>query len=120
MVWYKAFINGAYYGVALHLVSEPSNESYEYASSADLNQEGESSGETKFKISESEDEIILNNDLNTRDQMHSMQNPESSNEPFPGTSKKKQTYSQRNQKNVNKLNTYDKKSGGSLSDIITK
>ena len=72
VLWYKAFINGEFYGVALHVVSEPYNESYDYESSANPSQDEGFSSETKYKMSESEEEIILYNELSNRDQIYSM------------------------------------------------
>ena len=88
-MWYKAFINGEFYGIALHVIPEPYNESYEYEASSNLSENEEFSSETKYKISESDDDMLLNNDLNGKDQRNSMQNPESSNEPFSNTKKRK-------------------------------
>ena len=69
VLWYKAFINGEFYGVALHVVSEPYNESYEYESSVNQSQdEGEGfSSETKYKMSESDEEIILYDEFSNKD-----------------------------------------------------
>ena len=71
-LWYKAFINGKFYGVALHMVSESYLESYGYESFANSSLDESLSSETRYKINESEEEIILYNELSNRDQIYSM------------------------------------------------
>lgn len=117
VVWYKAFINGAYYGVALHIVSETYNGSYDYASGSDEHS-GEPSSETKYKISDDEDDLILDLDR----EMQSMKNPENRGSNGNLKAASKSIHSERNRKALH-LQSKDSESdrvGQQIQSKITK
>ena len=63
-VWYKTVIEGAYWGIALHAVGEPNNESYTYHSDEDeWDKPEESVTSSSLGFNAKEDNSIINKDL---------------------------------------------------------
>ena len=63
-IWYKTVINGAYWGIALHAVDEPHNDSYNYCSSDNESEkEDESITSSSLGLILADDNSIMNKDL---------------------------------------------------------
>lgn len=106
VAFYKAVIQGAYWGIALHTVSEINNESYVYYSSSDESEVCEKRS-TKSSINDNNFRkgYMYNKDLYFKERKNvSLQNPEISNyslssQPYS----KRGTHSQKNHDNQSQI-----------------